>query len=147
MNFIRRRICTSDCIRLLQYSTSYPVSTEYCPVLFLDNWQHWPDEKFGRKPHIQRALSFEHVHVLVIKSGEANNLPYSRNVYRAVWRTQFLEQIGNIFAIVSKYTMCGYWLKWGTQSWGFNSTQLILVLLLYVLLWDENISLLYCCLY
>jgi len=149
INFIRCRIYTSDCIRLLQYSTSYPVSIEYCPVLYLDSWQHWPREKFGGKPHIQRALSFEQMHVLVLKPGDANTLPYRRKVYRAVGRMQFLEQIDVIraFAIVSKYTMYGYWLKWGTLSWGFNSTELILVLLLYILRWGENISLRYCCLY
>jgi hypothetical protein len=91
--FIRCRIYTSECIRLLQYSTSYPVFTEYCPVLFLDSWQQWRREKFGRKTHMQRALSFGHMYVLVLKPGDANFSPYSRNVYRAVWRTQFLEQI------------------------------------------------------
>lgn len=147
MNFIPCRIYTSDCILLLQYSTSYPVSTEHCPVLFLDSWQHRPREKFGRKPHIQRALSFEHTHVLVLKPGDANTMAYCRNVYRAVWRIQFLEKTDDVFAVVSKYTVYGYWWKWGTQSWGFNSTELILVLLLYVLRWGENISSRFCCLY
>jgi hypothetical protein len=145
MNFIRYRICTSHCIRLAQYSTYYPVSTEYYPVLLLDSWRHWPREKFGTKPHIQRALSFEHMHVL--KPGDALTLPYSRNVYRAVGRIQFLEQMGDIFAVVSKYITYGYWLKWGTQSWGFSSTELIVVLLLYILRWGENICPRYCCLY
>lgn len=117
MNFVPCRIYTSDCIRLLSgfhWILSILISRQLATMIAWKIWKKTPQ-------------SFEHAHVLVLKPGDPNTLAYSRNVYRAVWRIQFLEQTDDIFAIVSKYTMYGYWLKWGTQSWGFNSTELILV--------------------